>query len=136
MKLSALVLVACLGLGCLGPTSIADVMLSSREIDPAVFPEWEIAQQILSSPPWSLPRSLDVRPDQFKWGAKETAFLCDGRESIGCYSPRFRLIQWNIQTPTVIRHEAGHAILHHLDDARYSCYEHEPRCVGEGVLTP
>lgn len=40
----------------------------------------------------------------------------------GEFNPNIFTIRWNIHTPTVIRHEAGHAILRHLKHICWACW--------------
>jgi len=53
---------------------------------------------------------------------KPGSFYCNGVQANGCYGAG--LIKWNVKTPQVIRHEAGHAILHKLREKYWYCYEH------------
>lgn len=67
-----------------------------------------------------------LSPDDFKWHPHDGPFRCgDVKPADGCYSTGSHLIEYNIHTSWVIRHEAGHGILHLLGDDRW-------RCFGEG----
>jgi hypothetical protein len=92
-------------------------------VDPTIHAEWIIAQSRLTC--LGTHNVEKVTPEQFSWEEIPGQFDC-GFQSYknGCYSPTLRLIQWNTQTPTVIRHEAGHAILHALGNPWWRCYEH------------
>lgn len=73
--------------------------------------EWAIAQR--ETVPYVGEAAYGVWPDQFNWSVEMDAFDCDGDEypDNGCFNTLHRRITWNIQTPNVIRHEAGHAIM-------------------------
>jgi hypothetical protein len=87
--------------------------------------EWQIAQDKLTQPPWNESRAYDVSPWHVNWREHEGTFDCGGVEANGCYKTQGGgTVIWNTLTPTVIRHEAGHAILHKLGRKDWKCYEH------------
>ena len=98
---------------------------SPDEITPAMRAEWQLAQVALSSHLWGRADALNVHPDTFRWTAINGPFSCAKVQANGCYGNDH--VQWNTRTPTVIRHEGGHAILERLGDRRWRCYEHDPK---------
>lgn len=69
-------------------------------------------------------RALAISVGDFSWRKSYGAFDCGGQEANGCFHTRGRLIEWNVYTPSVIRHEAGHGILFVLGDDGWKCFEH------------
>ena len=84
--------------------------------------EWRIAQEKLSRPPWEVD-AFSVERWQVEWKESPGSFYCGEILTDGCYWKG--VITWNVQISTVIRHEAGHAILHKLKDPRWEAYEHD-----------
>ena len=88
--------------------------------------EWAIGQATLA--PWVGERAYTVWPSMFRWVEQPGAFYCGDVWSNGCFHHESRRIEWNVLTPTVVRHEAMHAILWKLGDSRYQCVEHTEEC--------
>ena len=76
---------------------------------PIIEAEWAIGQ--LETVAVIGDKAYEIWPHHFHWQEEPGPFMCGKILANGCYSSS-KLIRWNIQTPTVIRHEAGHAILH------------------------
>ena len=93
----------------------------TESLDAIKHVEWQIAQEKLSKLPWSV-EAYKVERWDVKWRESDGPFYCGNVWANGCHIEG--TIVWNIQTPTVIRHEAGHAILYKLKDPRYKEYEH------------
>lgn len=94
-------------------------------VEPWVQEEWTIAQSKLATQ-YSLPEANEVSPELVRWEPRPGPFYCGSKLSNGCFSTRWGpKVQYNVQTPSVVRHEAGHAILWILNDARWRCYEHK-----------
>lgn len=93
--------------------------------------EWAIAQRRLICLGYHADR---VPPTSVGWESRDGSFFCGDIEANGCYIPEKRLIIWNTQTPNVIRHEAGHAILHRLlgSNLDWHCYEHGNDGIDDG----
>ena len=68
--------------------------------------------------------AYSVHPEQFEFVEKANPFYCDKVYAVGCYHSGQRSITYWSQQPKVIRHEAGHAILHVLGSDNWRCYEH------------
>lgn len=101
------------------------------EITPEIRIEWGIAQLRLATV--GLEDAYDVHPGMFRWREHPGPFKCGIYLANGCYTIGNSaipsgLIRFNAETPTVVRHEAGHAILHKLGED-WRCYEHDyERC--------
>jgi hypothetical protein len=112
-----IIFAACAG----GPTGPDEVALNEEAIIEA---EWAIAQAKIKKD-YCLEKVDLIKSYLFTFKAIDGPFKCGDKEDRnGCYHPNHGLIEWNRQTPTVIRHEAGHAILHYLDHPDWRCYEH------------
>ncbi len=94
------------------------------EWDGVIRAEWHIAQHILTDIVGD--KAFTVFPDHFRWQEETEMFACgkDYPAVHGCYAYEQKLITWNINAPTVIRHEAQHAILHKLKDSRWRTFPH------------
>lgn len=113
-----LLLLATAGLaGCGLPTG-------PGEIPEWIRGEWVIAQGKVATV-YGRPEGRGIPPEQVRWEAIEGTLECGGVKANGCYDPGRREIRYNSLTPEVVRHEAGHAILHILGDPRWRGYEHE-----------
>jgi hypothetical protein len=95
-------------------------------IDPNIPREFRLAQTTVATE-YDQPCAREVEWHQFVWVPVDGAFQCGGEEANGCFTPP-RTIRYNFHTPTVLRHEAGHAILYRIGDPRWQCYEHDPGC--------
>jgi hypothetical protein len=110
------VFAACAG-GPTGPNVVTDE-------EAIIKAEWKIAQAKIKKD-FGLTKADLILPNLFTFKAIDGPFKCANVEDAnGCYHGSHGLIEWNRQTPTVIRHEAGHAILHYLDHPEWRCYEH------------
>ena len=69
--------------------------------------EWIIAQRLLLDV--GVTRSVLVKPTQCTWIPHDGPLPYKGGYANGLFTPY--TVRWNVRTPTVIRHEAGHAIL-------------------------
>jgi len=104
---------------------------SAGPAGPTEIPEWirvewaigECRVAALNPPPKRNPQANLL--DGYRFIEEPGVFRCGNQpEANGCHSYGSRTIRYNVQTPTVIRHEAGHAILHALSDPRASEFEH------------
>lgn len=66
-----------------------------------------------------------VHPEMFRIEAMPGPFMCGDELAQGCYSSSSRRIRYNRETPSAVRHEAGHAILHVLGWDCWRRFEHE-----------
>jgi len=110
-----LVTCSCSGVSTVGPT----------EVPGWVRTEWAIGQCRVSSlvpPPSGNPYAVD--PDGYRFIEESGPFRCGDVQANGCYNPMARTIRYNVLTPAVMRHEAGHAILRALADSRALVFEH------------
>lgn len=97
-------------------TILALLMGCSVNTDPTALPpvvaqEWAIGQA--AAVPYVGDDAYTVWPSMFNW-AEVNGPLPSSTDTVivnGEFDPLRRLITWNTRTPTVIRHEAGHAIL-------------------------
>lgn len=110
-------------LSCSGPGS-PDSLVSLQHIRD----EWRLAQEKLSAPEWVGDRAWEVGLQTVSFREKRGRFYCEGTYCNGCYYSSGTIL-YNGYVPEVIRHEAGHAILHRLGDRRWRCYEHQADCV-------
>lgn len=97
------------------------------EVPEWILAEWHIAQDRLSSLTGDA-RVYDISPEQFRFREKEATFDCGGQLAVGCFTHGFGrapTISYWTEKPTVIRHEAGHAILWKLGYECFPRYEHE-----------
>jgi len=96
------------------------------EYETIIRAEWKVAQDRLAV--LGVERSSKVPPDICKFEAREGRITTDvtaaGWTNGLFYPSSFRIV-WNVETPGVLRHEAGHAILLFLDYDCWDCYEHE-----------
>jgi hypothetical protein len=98
------------------------------DLDPVIISEWGAAQVILIEQNWQDYFQIDrVKPQMFNFTEHAEPFHCNGQLANGCFSPPWD-ITYNKQTPQVIRHEAGHAILYRVRDYRWRCFEHKEKC--------
>jgi hypothetical protein len=102
----------------------------TKPLEDFIIREWGIAQMKLIEEGWADEFQITrVLPEQFDFRPRAGTFPCgDAYEANGCFSPPNNII-YNLDTPTVIRHEAGHAILYKLGDDRWKCYEHSEACI-------
>ena len=70
------------------------------------------------------PRARLVSVDDFSWHDHDGPMMCGGVWANGCFGTRPPRIEFNSRTPSVIRHESGHAILWKIGDDRWKCFEH------------
>lgn len=85
--------------------------------------EWNIAQSIIATD-WELDSAFGVHPDRFKFEEMPGPFKCGDMDlAAGCYKSSSKTIQYDVNSPNVVRHEAGHAILHALG-GNWKCYQH------------
>lgn len=113
-----LVLCAVLGALSCSVTSPSRLPAAYEEV---IRSEWGIAQNLLDSV--GVSRTGLVPPEVCTWVPHDGPFKCGNREGCnGCFTPVTFVVRWNIHTPRVIRHEAGHAILHFLDHPCRSCW--------------
>ena len=106
-----------------------DGSTSPSEIPDIVRAEWAIGQEL--SREFVGDDAFSVHPEQFKWQSMPGPFDCSGVPANGCYSHGFgrsSKIRWNSLTPTVIRHEAGHAILDKLNHPCARDFQHTVEC--------
>src|SRR5574341_890612 len=86
--------------------------------------EWAIAQEKIGG------IAHTIGPERFGWVEHSGAFACPGSAILkqGCFhpdAPSGPRIEWDMTAPTIIRHEAGHAIEWALGDPGWDCYEHD-----------
>ena len=85
--------------------------------------EWAITQRTLSCLGYT--KAASIPPERFTWRVRSKLIQCGGQLASGCYSQGDKLIQFWESAPTVIHHEAGHAILDVLPvGPKWRCYEH------------
>lgn len=104
------------------PSCVFNRLGPNEPVEPWMRTEWNLAQVNLGR--LGVVGADRIHPEEFRWQAMQGPFTC-GKTKLanGCYSPKSHRIQYNVQTPRVVRHEAGHAILHRLD-LEWRCYEH------------
>jgi len=94
------------------------------EYEPLIRAEWAVAQEKLAA------KGVDVHlapPEICTFTAVEGKIATSASPTgwaNGTFNPNTFRVRWNTETPGVLRHEAGHAILHFLDYDCASCYEH------------
>lgn len=98
--------------------SSCSVATTPTDLNPAIEAEWALAQQAVSTMRGDT-AAYGIWPTQFNWRESAGPFDCGGDLANGCFEANRRRITWNTQTPNVIRHEAGHAILWKLGDDRW-----------------
>lgn len=102
------------------PTSPSDLPAAYAE---TIKQEWTISQELLRSV--GVGNTGLVLPRVCTWiphdGPFETSASFTGWAN-GEFDPNTFTIKWNTRTPAVLRHEAGHAILHFLDHPCASCW--------------
>ena len=82
-------------------------------------------------------RAAEVPPEWFKFVPHNAeaphvdAYYLDGRAVYGHYNPSRAEIHYCVGVERVVRHEAGHAILHRLHEDTWRCYQH-PCWEGDG----
>ena len=104
-----------LGAVSCSPTSPSELPIAYEEV---IRSEWTIAQKLLFDV--GVTRSDLVKPNQCTWIPHDGPLPYNGGYANGLFRPY--TIRWNVRTPTVLRHEAGHAILHFLDHPCASCW--------------
>jgi hypothetical protein len=104
------------GLGCATSTSPSGLPPAYEAV---IRSEWAIAQRMLAEA--GVDRTELAVPELCTWIPHDGGFG-DGGYTNGLFTPNSFTIKWNIHTPTVLRHEAGHAILHFLDHPCRSCW--------------
>lgn len=121
------------------PSSPTDLPAAYAEV---IRSEWATAQSLLSGV--GVGRTGLVVPQVCTWvphdGMFKTSASYTGWAN-GEFDPNTFTIKWNTQTPSVIRHEAGHAILHFVDHPCASCWSVDssvtlhpgPRCEGTDI---
>lgn len=113
--------------GCSLPTS------SDADLDPLMVEEFNVAKETLEA--WGV--RVWVGPDDFLIIPRPDAFTCGTTLGAnGCYDPNSRRIDWNTKTPTVLRHEFGHGILHIEGFSCWREYEHLGRDEAGNVIKP
>lgn len=109
---------------CIGCATSPDML--DTEYGPLIRSEWAIAQAKLESA--GVEGALVVPPEICTWIAKDGKIASSSSPTgwaNGTFNPVTYVVRWNTETPGVIRHEAGHAILRFLDFECSSCYEHD-----------
>lgn len=114
MKLAALLCGVLAVVSCM-PTAPSELPSAHEEV---IQSEWAIAQRLLSDV--GVTRSDLVTPDQCTWIPHDGPLPYNGGYANGLFTPY--TVRWNVRTPTVLRHEAGHAILYKLGHACKSCW--------------
>ena len=84
--------------------------------------EYRRAQEKIATV-YGRPAAWAVPQDRFTWTPMSGPFECAGVLSNGCFQTRGHVIAYNVNTPGVISHEAGHGILHVLGSV-WECFEH------------
>jgi hypothetical protein len=119
------------GLGCATSTSPSGLPPAYEEV---IRSEWAIAQDILAAV--GVTRVDMVVPELCTWIPHDGPIqFGDLWLTNGVFDPNDFTITWNIHTPGVIHHEAGHAILEFLDHPCSFCWSVEPTVTvheGEG----
>lgn len=111
-------------LSCNWPTS-------PSEVPHWVLPHWACAQENLIR--MGEPRALGVPPDWFRFvphepeGAEGGFRMEDGRSVYGYFDPIQAEVHYSRAWPSVVEHEAGHAILFALSHGKWRCVGH-PDC--------
>ena len=106
----------------LGMCGCAFRPIAPSEVTNHMTTEWRIAQDNLVSIAGQAAYTVSIT--QFEVKVTDGIFSCGGAPANGCFSSVRKRITWNTHTPTVIRHEAGHAILWRLGYACWRTYEH------------
>jgi hypothetical protein len=116
------VVILILAFGCVSCSQSAPTDLPPA-YEEVIRSEWSIAQKALAE--LSVNSIGLAVPELCTWipydGPIETSASWTGFAN-GVFDPHGFVIQWNTRTPTVIRHEAGHAILQFLDHPCWSCW--------------
>jgi hypothetical protein len=116
------ILTLCFTMCCVscGLSSPTDLPAAYEDV---IRTEWALAQRLLGE--LDVDRVVLVVPEICTWvphdGMVKTS-ISDTGWANGVFYPRNFVVEWNIHTPQVIRHEAGHAILHFLDHRCRSCF--------------
>ena len=106
---------------------------SLEGVKPWMHAYWAQAQRELKAmpiPPRKDPFSVSIT--RIKFRGEPEWFMCGSIKTAGCFHDGGPLIRYYVGAPEVIRHEAKHAILWALGDARYHCIEHPEPCPGTG----
>lgn len=103
-------------LGCISP------LTPTGDLPAWVHDEWAVGQESVEA--LIGPEAHTIHPEMFQWEAVDGVFDCGGKRANGCFSPSRRLVRYNTETPSVVRHEAGHAILWKLGRECWRDYEH------------
>ena len=111
-------LMVCVLLGAVscGPVTSPDEL---GEMWPVVSEEWSVAYASLEE--LGVQNTGLVKPSMFTWRFYDGPVPCGSSHSNGCFTHPMAIIRVNTQTPHVIRHEAGHAILWFLDHRCFKC---------------
>ena len=97
------------------PTSPSDLPSAYAEV---IRSEWSVAQRLLADQDV---RS-DLEPKHCTWIPHDGPLPYKGGYANGLFTPSGRIVRWNVLTPTVLRHEAGHAILYSVNHRCKSCW--------------
>lgn len=73
----------------------------------------------------------ELKWDDFVWKETNSVIDCAGTLTGGCY--RDGLIEYWVDQPDAIRHEAGHAVLHRMGYEDWRLWQHDPEVACEGV---
>lgn len=104
-------------LGCQSISGPSDAYHSIIEAEFAIAQEKVAREYTIQA--WA------VSVGDFSWQRHNGPFMCGDELANGCFHYPSRTITWNVQTPQVIRHEAGHALLYALGYYdKWRCYEH------------
>lgn len=121
MKTTPVLLCAVLGAVSCSPTSPSGIPVAYDEV---IQREWALALGLLKSA--HVPRLNLVKPQLCNWvphdGPIRTTWQGEVAWANGDFNPNTFTIRWNTQTPQVLRHEAGHAILRFLDHRCWACW--------------
>lgn len=105
-------------------TSCALPPTSPKDIPDWIRDEWAIGQERVALAMGDIPAIYDILLEMFYLEEMPGVFKCNGVWANGCYSSGKHRIRYNKDTPSVIRHEAGHAILHRLQMVCWHNFEH------------